>query len=320
MKKLGIISTLFAFFLFQIFNVDSCSRIFLNCKVDTLIVTRTWDWDEDDRTELWVHPRGMEVDGGMEENSLFWISKYGSIVVKTLDDTEVEGMNEHGLNVNLLYLQGTEYEARDERPGISTARWVRYFLDNFKTVKEAVAGLNQFQVVSVPFAGEHHPIHISMGDATGDSAVLEYLNGSLVVHHGLQYNVMTNDPIYSEQLARLKMYKSLGGTTSLPGDVVSTDRFVRASYYLHHLPEACKSAEAVAYAFALIRTVSIPPGAPYHDHCETGVFPTWWTTVADLTNKMYYFKSTLNLHTVSIAMDDMDFSTGLPATKLNLKN
>lgn len=40
----------------------------------------------------------------------------------------------------------------------------------------------------------------------------------------------------------------------------------------------------------IARNVSVPFGAPYDDFT---VYPTWWASVTDVTNRAYYFQSTL---------------------------
>ena len=75
---------------------------------------------------------------------------------------------------------------------------MQYFLDNYATVEEAVAAMQDppFTVVSKPVEnGMAALIHMAISDATGDSAIFEYLDGKLVIHHGRQYVVMTNSPI-----------------------------------------------------------------------------------------------------------------------------
>jgi len=37
---------------------------------------------------------------------------------------------------------------------------------------------------------------------SGDNAVFEYTNDKLVIHHGKQYNVMTNDEIYAGEVSK----------------------------------------------------------------------------------------------------------------------
>ena len=70
----------------------------------------------------------------------------------------------------------------------------------------------------------------------GDSAIFEYVGGKLVIHHGKQYTVMTNSPIYSEQLALNAYWQKIGGFKFLPGTNRAADRFARASFLLDAIP------------------------------------------------------------------------------------
>ncbi len=54
-----------------------------------------------------------------------------------------------------------------------------------------------------------------------------------MVHHGRQYQVMTNSPFYDQQLAILDYWQQIGGLTMLPGTNRAPDRFVRASFYIN---------------------------------------------------------------------------------------
>ena len=92
---------------------------------------------------------------------------------------------------------------------------------NFATVKEAVAALEKepFTIVSDNVPGENRltTLHLSMSDASGDSAIVEYINGRQVIHYGREYQVMTNSPTFDQQLALNAYWKQVGGTTMLPG-------------------------------------------------------------------------------------------------------
>ena len=90
-----------------------------------------------------------------------------------------DGMNEKGLVANLLWLPETEYPVRDKnKPGLAITAWVQYMLDNFATVEEAVAYIDEdtFQVVSdmMPDGSRLATLHLSISDATGDCAILIY--------------------------------------------------------------------------------------------------------------------------------------------------
>jgi glycosyltransferase involved in cell wall biosynthesis len=49
--------------------------------------------------------------------------------------------------------------------------------------------------------------HLALEDPSGDSAIIEPIDGELVVHHGAEYTVMANSPAYDEQLANLSRYE-----------------------------------------------------------------------------------------------------------------
>jgi penicillin V acylase-like amidase (Ntn superfamily) len=171
------------------------------------------DWVEDMQTNLWVFPRGMKRDGGLGKGSLEWTSKFGSVAASVYEGGTADGMNEKGLVANLLYLAESEYPAAtDKRPGVCITAWAQYLLDNFATVADAVAELRKdtFLVVSVEAPnGAKGTVHLSISDPSGDSAIFEYVNGKLVIHHGKAYQVMTNSPIYDKQLRSTNTGKNL---------------------------------------------------------------------------------------------------------------
>lgn len=139
--------------------------------------------------------------------------------------------------------------------------------------------------------GAKATVHVAFEDATGDSAIIEYVDGKPLIHHGREYRVMTNDPPYDQQLALLKKmdFSHPSSDTPLPGNVKPTDRFQRASYFLPMLPEPKSEREAVAGMFAIVRHVSVPFGAPYKGF---GIYNTEYRTVMDLTSKLYFFELT----------------------------
>ena len=150
-------------------------------------------------------------------------------------------MNEKGLVVNMLALVESDYgKPAEGGKVICMSTWAQYVLDNHATVAEAVADLRKetfrVQTVVLP-TGRPANMHLAMSDPTGDSAVFEYVEGKLVIHHGKQYKVLTNSPTYDKQLAIMEYWKEAGGLTkSLPGTSRAPDRFVRASFLLDALP------------------------------------------------------------------------------------
>src|SRR5690606_31776651 len=78
----------------------------------------------------------------------------------------------------------------------------------------------------------------ALSDATGDSAIFDYVGGKLQIHHGKDYAVMTNSPTYEKQLALNEYWEEIGGLTFLPGTNRAADRFARASFLLGAIPKS----------------------------------------------------------------------------------
>jgi penicillin V acylase-like amidase (Ntn superfamily) len=174
---------------------DACTRAVYLGSDGTVITGRSMDWSEDMRSNLWVFPRGMKRDGAAGPASPKWVAKYGSVVASGYDVGTADGMNEMGLVTNLLYLVESDYGKPDGKPPLSISTWAQYVLDNFPTVAEAVSALSKepFQVIAPTLPnGQGAQLHLSISDATGDSAIFEYIGGKLVIHHGKQFTVMTN--------------------------------------------------------------------------------------------------------------------------------
>lgn len=272
----------------------ACSRIFWNDNDKAKVVARTVDLYRSDEAKIVAYPRGLKRSGMPgESNAAEWTSKYGSIAVTAFGAATSDGMNEKGLSANLLYLDRTQYETRDQRPALSNTLWAQWALDNFATVAEVLEGLSKIQIVSSSLADRQWPLHLSVADQSGDSAILEFVDGKLVVHHGKQYTVMTNEPTLDEQLANLKKYKLFGGSLAMPGDIDPMSRFVRASSYLKTLPAPADLRGAVAGVYSVARTVAVPFGAEdTSTTVSTDTWPTLWFGIADLTHGTYYFQST----------------------------
>lgn len=301
-------------------TADACTRAVYLGPDDVIVTVRSMDWFHDIGTDLWAFPRGMERDGAAGPKSIQWTSKYGSVVAAGFDAASTDGMNEKGLVANLLYLTESEFPTPtrdDERKPLSISAWAQFVLDNYATAAEAAEALRKEPVYLVPVQtpdGEAGTVHLSISDASGDSAIFEYLNGKLVVHHGREFQVMTNSPAYDHQLALNTYWEQIGGTTMLPGTNRASDRFVRASYYVKAVPQTSEVDEAIASAFGVIRNASVPlgittPGQP-------NVASTIWRTVSDHKNRRYYFESTRSPNVFWVDLADIDFAPGSPVTKL----
>ena len=295
---------------------DACTRVIHTFKNGDVMTARSMDWYVRYQTDIWKFPRGITRNGLSVKNPAKWVSKYGSVVVVQTTAKQAaatDGMNEKGLVANMLYLTETKYAPRDiNKKGVASSVYVQFLLDNFATVDEAVAFIKKdtIQMIPVPIPNSKHlpTMHISLSDANGDSAVIEFLDEKVVIHHAKEYQVMTNSPTYKEQLALTAYWDTIGGHNFLPGTRNSPDRFVRASFYNKHLPEAKTYREEIAGLISIIRNASSPFGRP--DPQKPNVSTTLWRTLADQTHKIFYFESTISPNLLWIDYKKLDFSQG----------
>ncbi|MEA3452330.1 MAG: linear amide C-N hydrolase [Bacteroidota bacterium] len=312
-----------AIFIFPLQSAWSCSRILYETGNGTYITGRTMDWNDPQlTTSLWVFPRGMARDGGTGKNSIKWKSKYGSVIADFYGIASVDGINEKGLAGNALYLAEADYgdAAKTGKPTLKVGAWLQYYLDNFATVKEVVnAEANPMFTVVAPILpnGQEATAHISLSDPTGDSAILEYLDGKLVIHHNPKFKVMTNSPTYDQQLALNAYWEQIGGSSFLPGTISATDRFVRLSYNLKSSPKFKDQRLAVASVFSQLSAMSVPLGM--EDPNRPNISMTHYRTVADHANKVFYFESAIMPATFWVDLKKVDLNKGAQVKKITIE-
>ncbi|GAA4755547.1 linear amide C-N hydrolase [Gordonia alkaliphila] len=297
-----------------------CTRVLWPDANGSVIVGRNMDFHQDLHTNLWKLPRGIKRDDRVD-GKLTWTAKYGSVIAGVYDILSTDGLNEKGLAGHILWLAESEYGTVDEsRPALAMSVWLQYYLDNFATVGEAVAWSEKHQPQVVPMAdptGKSSPaLHLALDDASGDSAVFEYVDGELKIYHSRDYLVMTNSPTYDQQLELVKKYEGLGGSDPLPGTCLAADRFARALYYINDQPTPTSQVQAMAAMRSILANAAQPfrnpePGKP-------DASQTLWQVVIDLTNLRYAFESTTQPNLVWVDLKDLDFAEGSGETKLDL--
>lgn len=295
----------------------ACSLALWSDNGRSVLVGRNVDWIEDPPTDLWALPRGMQRRGSVKGTPLEWTSRYASIVGVAYGGMVNTGMNERGLTANCLWLATGEPPARDEtKPGLSEAEWPQFYLDRFATVAEAVeyTRANPFQVRGIKMGPLVSNQHLALQDATGDSAIFEFIHGELKVFHDRRYRVVTNEPSYDLQIKNLRQYQGFGGDKPLPGTTEAADRFVRGAYYLTHLPKPESDRQAVAGMLSVMRSMAQPIGTP--DPARPNISMTVCTAVFDLTRRAVYYESSQSPYPLWVWLDKLDLAEGKPPLKL----
>lgn len=310
-----------AFTLFVTANTAwPCTRVLYNDVPGMVMSGRTMDWAESTMPTLWVMPRGMKREGGVSENPAKWTSKYGSLVTSVYDLGAADGINEKGFAGHLLFLKATDFGPRDPaKPGVLAGLWVQYLLDNVATVAEAVEVMKKIQPVMQEAHGFKSTVHVAVEDASGDSAIFEYIGGKLNIHHGKQFTVMTNDPPFDQQLEELKKhdFSHPSATTPLPGNVNPIDRFVRATYFRNLLNKPANEREGVAALMSIVRNSSVPFDAPYIHDPRFSVYNTEYRTLSHLSNGVYFWEYTRSPNVLWVTLKNLRFDAGAPIMRLD---
>jgi len=98
----------------------------------------------------------------------------------------VDGMNEKGLVVaDLMAGDDEETHQKTDKPDLTTTTAIRVLLDRAANVDEAIELLKQYDMNSS--IGAAH--HFAIADKSGKSAVVEYVNGEMLV---AETNIVTN--------------------------------------------------------------------------------------------------------------------------------
>jgi hypothetical protein len=88
-----------------------------------------------------------------------------------------DGMNEVGLAVGIMAVPSADLHRDPEKVTISSLEVVRLMLDYAKDVDEAVALVGQY---NIDFGGGP-PLHYLIADQAGDSIVIEFIDGEMVI-------------------------------------------------------------------------------------------------------------------------------------------
>jgi choloylglycine hydrolase len=296
-------------------------------------------------SQLMVSPRGYQYQGigvdGKVGTGLNWTSKYAVAGMNILGlPTYADGMNEKGLVGGLLNAPFTaqyqDVSQADSANSINSSQILLYALTNFATVDEVKAGFEKILVncsTVAAYKNQTPPVRVPLHDAQGNSIVIEYIKGKLVITDNPTH-VCTNDPVLSEQFINIGNYANLSnieqeplvingatyqspssgnGMHGLPGDYLSPSRFIRALFLSKSVPASYSTEKMVNAAWHITGSFDIPPGAitltadnPYGGGVD-GIEITEWIIVADSKNMIYNVKMFETTNVYAFDLKKMNF-------------
>ncbi|NQV42020.1 MAG: hypothetical protein HQ506_06665, partial [Candidatus Marinimicrobia bacterium] len=152
-----------------------------------------------------------------------WISRYGSLTFNCFGkDLPDGGMNEAGLVIWEMS-QDIEYPKNDSLPKLAQMNWMQYILDNYDTVDEAIQCAHDFQIDGWGW-------HYFVGDKTGNTAAISFIEGQVVVNHDedMPIPALFNSP-YAREMELLNYYQDFGGSYPIDIHDPKIPRFVRTA-------------------------------------------------------------------------------------------
>lgn len=319
-----------------------CTSFITKAQDGSPLYGRTMEWGGFDlHSELVLVPRGHTFTSALSDKiqGVKWENRFGFIAINAANlPVAVDGMNETGLTVGVLYMPGfAEYQqtvAGQESASLSHTDLAAYLLGQFDDVEDIKAELSKLRVIhNEGFAksfGAPVPLHWIISDKAGRSIIVEYMDHQLHIHNN-KIGVMTNSPGYDWHLLNLRNYTNLqaqdifgpreingvnltpfgvgSGMLGLPGDITPPSRFVRAVAYIHTLLPFPNAESGIPEVARVLHNFDIPIGlvreGMYKGKLMAG--QTQWSVIGDIRNRRYYYWTEYNRRMRMVDLDKLDF-------------
>jgi choloylglycine hydrolase len=316
----------------------ACTGIRLIAEDGSVVAARTLEFGIELNSDVIVVPRNYARMGTTPhgENGLKWSSRYASLGANGVGLPFVfDGVNEKGLAVGLFYFPTTagymRYNAAESSRTVAPWEVGSWILENFATVSEVKDHVGRIVVAPVVYKpwGLVPPVHYVVHDVSGQSIVIEYIDGKLHVYDN-PLGVMTNSPSFDWHMTNLRNYvnfsmvnkppievgdvtlTALGqgtGMLGMPGDFTPPSRFVRAVAYSTSVLPSKTGEEAVLQAFHILNNFDIPEGSAREEHRDSHgnivADHTIWTSASDLKARRFYFRTYENSEIRSVDLMKM---------------
>ncbi len=322
-----------------------CTGIRLKAQNGAVVYARTLEFARDLASNIIVIPRNYQFIGtspASKPEGLQWRSRYAVVGANAFDIVGIiDGVNERGLAGGLFYFpEYAQYQVvSPDQVADSIAPWelITWLLSNFATIDEVRKALPKIRISNAiwPAWGITPPVHAIVHDAAGNSLVIEYVGGNLVMTDN-PLGVFTNAPTFDWHITNLRNYINLSvlsvpkvqigainlgplgqgsGLLGLPGDFTSPSRFVRATVFAQGTKEIKSEQEAVSRAFHILNLFDIPLGSVRQkEGGEVEYEFTQWTSASDLHNKRYYYHTYNDRTPRMVDLMRMEITSDKPTT------
>ncbi len=183
-----------------------------------------------------------------------WISKYGSITFNQFArEIPTCGVNEKGLAIASMWHDTDKALPISHENSISELQWIQYQLDCYSTVDELVKHLD---ILSLKI--EIYPMHYSVSDKYGNSAIIEIENGKLKAFESLDYFACSNEGII-KSIEYSRKYKNIKSDQITIKEPI-LDRAAKALSMTKEFHKSTLPRDQVEYSFKILDAVSLQVG------------------------------------------------------------
>ena len=257
--------------------------------------------------------------------------KYAMIGMATVEENYplyAEAANEKGLAMAGLYFSNNAYynEPMKNKINLAPYEFILYILGNFKSVKEVKEIINDINITNVKFNNlPLADLHWMISDDK-DCIVVEQVKEGLKVYDN-EIGVLTNNPQFSYHLTNINNYINLSpkneennfsdkislvnyrqgmGAIGLPGDSLSSSRFIRASF--NKLNSVCNDDEesSVTQFFHILDSVAMVRGSVITK--ENNYDITSYSSCINTTKGIYYYKTYNNSQITAIKLNNVNMN------------
>ena len=272
MKRNIMATVIVAMMLINPFNGYTCSSF--TVKVNkSFILCKSLDWSFGSGI-LIQNNRGTQrysIPVGKNMPTFSWTSKYGSLTVNQYGQFLPDGgMNEKGFAMEEMTLRGSVHEKVGNGKHLNEVQYIQYCLDNFATVKEALEGIKDIEIVKT-----FQPLHYFISDPSGDSAIIEFINGKRVITTGKDLPIR-------------------GITNTSQADAHKDGRYQVLLANIKEPLNTKKGQKQEDVCYDILEKVKLPH--------------TKWQIAFDMTKMCIHFRTVDAMHSKTVQMSDFDFA------------
>ena len=227
-----------------------------------------------------------------------WTTRYGSVSFNLAGRGFAwGGLNEEGLAIQTLEVRTEVYPEPDHRIPLDNGSWIQYALDMAGSVADVVAMDKTIR----PVKDGGYGFHAIMADATGASAVVEYIEGKMVVYTGKTLPVCALSNIAYEKA--LWSYRNDGPRWWWLGMGDSPERFATVAKRMAQYKPGIHT-NSTRYALE-----SLTRAANQY---------TLWSVVYNIDKRTIWFRTVCSGNTKIINLSDFDFSCDAPSLMIDV--